>query len=587
MATDLPHESDLVKWNLFYRGTYEVVLRQMMPWKTDSGAQPTVLRSPHARCRFCGCTYARNFRKRAHVVPESLGNRHLLSRNRECDDCNSSLGESESHLVRMLGATRVLYGMRGKRGALKHKPAGQGIHVSRSKDHVRIESSTSVTPLAFDGSRGELLLAKEPYIPFEAFKALCKIVLTALPPELWQHFRELGPWLLEGGVLQPLETRCYETTLGDNWSLNGTMLRILRRKKGASVPFVTAQLLFANLGLQIFVPGSLKDATLTNSSVFPLPYPSVQPNSRYSLVDFKNEETVNELQRIGFQAPHGAVLTFSRSRSTATAGGPIAQSPIATDRLRLKPMDHLPQSLAAPPLLEAIYEIRFKSDTRFAGEVLPGLMFTKLGSRFGRVERLPFASIPQQAREANPDFQFMPSHRLVGDRTSIAMGDRVLTLNKSSYSGWADFSSLAAEVLEAAKDVAILDRVERFSFKCVNVLNVPPRTLDGDSLLHGLEVDLRIDDLTITNRGLQIRAQIEKDGFINLLEIIPDAVVRSATGEREGALLSIDTIGGVEESVDFWSVAADRLDAAHSTLKTIFFSLLTNETIESFGPEWG
>ena len=82
-------------------------------------------RSPR-KCSICGrgpnSAPPATFRKVAHVVPESLGNRWLTTYD-ECDDCNSRFGrELEDDLGKMTLPDRAMNGVRSKRRTAKLKP---------------------------------------------------------------------------------------------------------------------------------------------------------------------------------------------------------------------------------------------------------------------------------------------------------------------------------------------------------------------------------------------------------------------------------------------------------------------------------
>lgn len=73
------------------------------------------------KCRFCFKSSAKTtFRKSAHLIPELLGNKYLLS-NFECDKCNELFSTFEDSLASYLGAFRTLYGMKSRRRTPKFK----------------------------------------------------------------------------------------------------------------------------------------------------------------------------------------------------------------------------------------------------------------------------------------------------------------------------------------------------------------------------------------------------------------------------------------------------------------------------------
>src|SRR5690606_25855021 len=61
-------------------------------------------------CRFCGESDRTLFRNTAHTVPRALGNSRLVSLD-ECDNCNTTFGRYEDHLVRFFGPYLSLVGL--------------------------------------------------------------------------------------------------------------------------------------------------------------------------------------------------------------------------------------------------------------------------------------------------------------------------------------------------------------------------------------------------------------------------------------------------------------------------------------------
>lgn len=72
-------------------------------------------------CRFCGRTApAVTFRKDAHALPATLGNRYLLSRE-ECDECNEAGSVLEDDLAKRMTVARVMSRIAGRSGGVKHR----------------------------------------------------------------------------------------------------------------------------------------------------------------------------------------------------------------------------------------------------------------------------------------------------------------------------------------------------------------------------------------------------------------------------------------------------------------------------------
>ena len=130
----------------------------------------------------------------------------------------------------------------------------------------------------------------------------------------------------------------------------------------------------------------------------------------------------------------------------------------------------VPQKLSNSPLRETIFEIRFEPSTPAAGDLLPGLLYSALKSDYPEVMSLPMANVPRAVREKTPDLHYQPSHSLRGSTLSVQIGDRGISLHAMEYPGWTRFKGKLESLIEAVKGTGLAKRVERFSFKYVNLL---------------------------------------------------------------------------------------------------------------------
>lgn len=140
-------------------------------------------------CRFCGRSKAdgATFESRAHIVPEALGNRTMVSHS-ECDTCNAYFADQDAHLSRFLGVNAVVSGVEGKargkgKGRIRdHVNPATGLTVSRdtSEDHIRMDLTIELDKLGYDGDKKLLSVPvnTQPYSPLKAWKAVMKIGLA-------------------------------------------------------------------------------------------------------------------------------------------------------------------------------------------------------------------------------------------------------------------------------------------------------------------------------------------------------------------------------------------------------------------------
>jgi uncharacterized protein (TIGR04255 family) len=242
----------------------------------------------------------------------------------------------------------------------------------------------------------------------------------------------------------------------------------------------------------------------------------------------------------------------------------------------------VPKRLRKEPLLEALWEIRFTSDSGSVVELLPGLLYQALGMSFPRIERLPAANLPLPVLQQDTSLRYVPTLRLEGTPYSIQIGEHVVSLScQRPYTGWAEFERTIFKLVEILRATALLSRPERFSLKYVNVIS-----LSDVPSLRSLHVSVSLSNRELSNRPIQLRAEVNENRFLHIVQVVSPAQATLQPGETfAGVLLDIDTIC-IHESGQFWSNFAQELNCAHEAGKQLFFSLLTQETIALLEPEY-
>lgn len=243
------------------------------------------------------------------------------------------------------------------------------------------------------------------------------------------------------------------------------------------------------------------------------------------------------------------------------------------------------KSLAHDPLVDALFEIRFRPSIPSSGDLLPGLLYKELGEKYRQVQQLPAANIPKEVRDKEPNLKYQAYHRMASENEQLLIGDRVATLHCGiSYPGWEKFKQEAFSLLEALKNTTLLAEIERFSFRYINLLESPP-----ESQLTLLNARVEILGKSVSEKGFQFRMELLENGRNNIIQIRTNATAtltrEKTTHKRSGLLLDIDTLKDTS-SEEFWEKRDQLLEGSHDTLKAIFVNLLTNETIESLRPIW-
>ena len=246
-------------------------------------------------------------------------------------------------------------------------------------------------------------------------------------------------------------------------------------------------------------------------------------------------------------------------------------------------MPKIPIKLKNDTIVEALFEIRFKSNKGSVADLLPGLLFANIANEFPTLEKLPITNLPAALIESEPNLRYLPQHRLIGDKYSLLIGEHVFAIScPKPYVGWSEFYPAIIKLTELLEKTSLISEVERFSIRYVNL--IPSNQVHGSS--KKLRTNITLGAYNLGEKVTQLRTEIVENGFLNVIQIASNATIELVTGQKlEGCLLDIDTIcrGKVQ---NFWKELPSLLQSAHDTEKMIFFSVLTDETIKELEPIW-
>ncbi len=237
----------------------------------------------------------------------------------------------------------------------------------------------------------------------------------------------------------------------------------------------------------------------------------------------------------------------------------------------------LPKKLKKEPLIEAVFEIRF-SAALAASSVLPGFFFAKLGAKTV-VEPLPIAQVPPQIRDIDPNLRYQPLMKINWDNFIILIGDKTLGIACTvPYPGWTNFREKIVEVIRILIDSDIVQNVERYSIKYVDII-------EGEDLAKQIErvaLDILIGTHRLKEENFTVRVEIPHENFINAIQIAAPASAKIPNAqERKGVLVAIDTVCNYQTSdlSEFMVEFIDRLDQIHNETEKTFFDCLKPETL--------
>lgn len=167
--------------------------------------EPGIMLGTKGRCRFCGQTDSRAFRKVAHTLPEAFGNKWVTSLD-ECDACNARFGAFDDALVKSMGAILTVGGTPGKGNKVRQTgrtdgPASIRHRIVNGQRSISMRANGTPFPdhVGVNSRTGELVFripgGTERFVPTKAYKALVKMALALLPEDELPNFTKIIAWL--------------------------------------------------------------------------------------------------------------------------------------------------------------------------------------------------------------------------------------------------------------------------------------------------------------------------------------------------------------------------------------------------------
>ena len=247
----------------------------------------------------------------------------------------------------------------------------------------------------------------------------------------------------------------------------------------------------------------------------------------------------------------------------------------------------LPTKLGKEPLIDAVFELRFSTSAP-AVNIIPGALYSQL-SGIGQVvtiEKLPISQIPETIRQADPNLKFLPVVKLDWQNYFILIGDSSICVScKLPYPGWKLFRTAIAYIVGEVAKIGIVNAIERYSLKYVDIVPITEITRQID----GLNWDVRVGGHVLRAEVANIRVEIPRGNYLHLVSIQTAGVAEISGRPRvEGVVVDVDSICKVAELplAQFIKDISDRLDGIHAENKAMFFECLTPATLEELEPSY-
>ncbi len=244
-------------------------------------------------------------------------------------------------------------------------------------------------------------------------------------------------------------------------------------------------------------------------------------------------------------------------------------------------MNSLPQKITPCPIVEAIVQLRFTS--MLPSEAVFGVVYSKVGNEFDKVNNLPILQIPELVRAKDPNLTYQAHYSLIKDNYPVQLniGPRTITFsNTDRYIGWDNYYKFIGDTLEKINDTNVIHLPERIGVRYINFFEA--------QILDRVSINLSIQNHEIKSESTNIRTELMDNNYLIIIQIVNNQNVTIQDKNNFGSLIDIDCIYNFEESnpslnESFFSV----IEEAHQKEKENFFGLLEADFLSELNPEYG
>ncbi len=239
-------------------------------------------------------------------------------------------------------------------------------------------------------------------------------------------------------------------------------------------------------------------------------------------------------------------------------------------------MVRLPKKIDPCPIIEAVYEIRYKSLVPW--EAVFGMIYTKVRELLPKIQKLPILELPETIRSQDPNLRYQPYYELKQkDNVGLKVGPRVMTFsNTKPYQGWTEWSIFINTVLEQVQGSGVIKAVERIGLRYINLFD--------SNLLDQLNLSVVVNDRQILQETTSLRVELKDAAVLKILQIANNAgMIRDGKNVVE-SVIDIDCLRNFGPNDNYFLAHKEVADDVHQKEKELFFGLLKTEFLAKFNP---
>lgn len=237
----------------------------------------------------------------------------------------------------------------------------------------------------------------------------------------------------------------------------------------------------------------------------------------------------------------------------------------------------LPVSIEKCPIIDALIELRF--ETKVNPSAVFGMIYNVLMDKYpGDITNLPILQLPEAVRNSDPTLKYKPLYRIVNKEVIIQIGPDVISISSViPYIGWDRFKGHVFEIVQLVSKTNIINRVSRLGHRYINFFesNISDQITMSFEMTEGYHIE-----------NIQITTQVKDGDYDNTIQFSNSAMLNvNLPSQKSGSIIDIDTFKEYNGNLFLENVVSE-IENAHKSEKTLFFSLLKPNFIQSLNPHY-
>ena len=241
-------------------------------------------------------------------------------------------------------------------------------------------------------------------------------------------------------------------------------------------------------------------------------------------------------------------------------------------------MRPLPIRLNPDPLVSSTVELRF--EPLLDRKAVIGAIYYKLRDQFPTLECLVPEELPESLRATDPEFGYRPQFRASNEQFLVYLSEQSIAVGVvGTYPGWQSFSTAIQDVFQQVHSLQVFGNIQRLGLRYVSFF--------GGNAFPGLKLTLGLPGYDGVHLPSSVLMRVPAQDCEHTLQLANSIDYAQASGksgpeERLGTVMDIDTVPR-QAVTDFFTRPTYWLNLLHDAEKTLFYSLLTDEFLESVG----